>query len=103
MPDAELFTDLRQRIYKWRKNSAKSYQFIVEIEKNKFEILFSNTIDYKCVDRFLDSASSAARIDYNNTQYTRKHAVKFEEFRDVACRELQTQSKNYKRLSIIFV
>ena len=102
MPDAGLFTDLRQRIHKWRKNGAKGYQFIVEVEENKFEVLPSGTIGYKCADRFLDSASPAARIGYNDTQYTREHAVKFEGFRGVACREPQTQSKDHKRLPVTF-
>lgn len=102
MPDADSFTDLRQRIHKWRKNGAKGHQFIVEVEKNRFEVLPGGTIGYKCANRFLNFASPSAQIGYNDAEYTREHAVTFEGFKGVACKEPQTQSKDHKRLSNTF-
>jgi len=102
MPDRDSFTDQGQRIHKWRKNGAKGHQFIVEVEENSFEVLPGGTIGYKCADRFLENAGPTAQIGYNDAHYTREHAVKFVEFRGVACREPQTQSRNHKRLPNTF-
>lgn len=96
------FTNNDQRIHKWRKYDTKEYQFIVQTRKNKYEILFEETINYKCVETFVKFAFKVAQIDYNDAKYTRAYVELFDMFMNVTYWESQTQSNERKKLSITF-
>lgn len=96
------FIDNDQRIHKWRKCDTKEYQFIMQTRKNKYEILFEETINYKCVETFVKFAFKVAQIDYNDAKYTRAYVESFDMFMNVTYRESQTQSNKRKKLSITF-